>query len=53
VDAKHLPAYFDEVCFRFNNHTNPYLFRDTLQKLISTPNIEYKELTVRQEEPAA
>ena len=26
VSAKHLPAYLDEMCFRFNNRKNPYLF---------------------------
>jgi transposase-like protein len=53
VDAKHLPAYLDEMCFRFNNRKNPYLFRDTIIKLIASPNLEYKELTAQQEEPAA
>jgi len=45
VSAKHLPAYLDEMCFRFNNRKNPYLFRDTLIKLLSSPHIEYKQLT--------
>jgi transposase-like protein len=45
VSAKHLPAYLDEMCFRFNNRKNPYLFRDTIIKLIQSPNLEYKELT--------
>jgi len=53
VDAKHLPAYLDEMCFRFNNRKNPYLFRDTIIKLIQTTNLEYKELTAQQAEPAA
>jgi len=53
VSAKHLPAYLDEMCFRFNNRKNPYLFRDTLIKLVQTPNLEYKELTAQQAEPAA
>ncbi len=43
VSAKHLPAYLDEMCFRFNNRKNPYLFRDTLTKMIQTSNLEYKE----------
>lgn len=47
VSAKHLPAYLDEVCFRFNNRHNPYLFRDVLIKLIQTPHVEYKQLTTR------
>jgi transposase-like protein len=45
VSAKHLPAYLDEMTFRFNNRNNPYLFRDTLMKLIQAPTLEYKELT--------
>jgi transposase-like protein len=45
VSTKHLPAYLDEMCFRFNNRKNPYLFRDTILKLISSPNLEYKKLT--------
>jgi transposase-like protein len=47
VSAKHLPAYLDEMCFRFNNRKNPYLFRDTIIKLIQTTNLEYKELTAK------
>src|SRR5260370_24534583 len=47
VSAKHLPAYLDEMCFRFNNRKNPYLFRDTLIKLLSSPHIEYKDLTAK------
>jgi len=45
VSAKHLAAYLDEMTFRFNNRTNPYLFRDTLLKLIEAPVLEYKKLT--------
>ena len=45
VSAKHLPAYLDEMCFRFNNRKNPYLFRDTILKLLNSQNIEYKKLT--------
>jgi transposase-like protein len=44
VSAKHLPAYLDEMTFRFNNRENPYLFRDTLMKLIEAPVLEYKKL---------
>jgi len=32
LSAKHLPAYLDEMAFKFNNRENPYLFRDTLLK---------------------
>jgi len=52
VSAKHLPAYLDEMCFRFNNRKNPYLFRDTMLKLIESPNLEYKELTAKVQDAA-
>jgi transposase-like protein len=45
ISAKHLAAYLDEMTFRFNNRENPYLFRDTLMKLIEAPVLEYKKLT--------
>jgi transposase-like protein len=44
VSAKHLSAYLDEMTFRFNNRNNPYLFRDTMLKLIEAPVLEYKNL---------
>jgi transposase-like protein len=44
VSAKHLQAYLDEMCFRFDNRKNPYLFRDTLLKLLRAEHLEYKEL---------
>ena len=45
VSAKHLAAYLDEMTWRFDNRKNPYLFRDTLLRLIHSGNLEYKELT--------
>jgi hypothetical protein len=45
VSAKHLAAYLDEMTFRFNNRNNPYLFRDTLLKLLEAPVLEYRKLT--------
>ena len=45
VSIKHLDAYLDELEWRFNNRENPYLFRDTLRKLVSSDNLEYKALT--------
>src|SRR5258708_4535876 len=52
VSAKHLPAYLDEMCFRFNKRKNPYLFRDTMLKLIDSPNLEYKHLTAKVQDAA-
>jgi transposase-like protein len=45
LSMKHLDRYLDEFEFRFNNRHNPFLFRDTLLRLLTTENIEYKELT--------
>ncbi len=44
LSAKHLPAYLDEFEFRFNNRHNPYLFRDTLKRLVEAETLEYKHL---------
>ncbi len=44
VSVKHLPAYLDEFEWRFNNRDNPHLFRDTMLKLIASPNLEFKKL---------
>ena len=45
VSAQHLPAYLDEMTWRFNNRKNPFLFRDTMLKLIHSDNLKYKQLT--------
>ena len=45
ISVKHLDRYLDELEFRFNNRHNPFLFRDTLLRLLTTEQIEYKELT--------
>ena len=47
VSVKHLNRYVDETEFRFNNRQNPFLFRDTLLRLLSSSNLEYKTLTGR------
>src|SRR6266851_1985248 len=49
ISVKHLDRYLDELEFRFNNRNNPYLFRDTLLRLLASPHLEYKELTKGQE----
>src|SRR5260370_5569152 len=52
VSAKHLPAYLDEMCFRFNNRKNQFLFRDTLIKLLLSSHLQYKELTAKVQDAA-
>ena len=44
LSAKHLDAYLDELEWRFNNRENPYLFRDTLTRLLSSENLPYQQL---------
>ena len=44
LSAKHLDAYLDELEWRFNNRDNPFLFRDTLKKLVESRNLEYQDL---------
>lgn len=45
LSVEHLPAYLDEFTFRFNGRNNPFLFRDTLLRLIDEEPLTYKELT--------
>jgi hypothetical protein len=35
-------AYLDPMCFRFNNRKNPYLFRDTVTRLLESKSLRYK-----------
>jgi transposase-like protein len=44
ISVKHLPAYLDEVAFRFNNRDNRYLFRDTILALVSGDTLTYRNL---------
>jgi hypothetical protein len=43
----------EEMSFCFNKRKNNYLFSDTMLKLIESPNLEYKQLTVKVQEDAA
>jgi len=44
VTIQALDSYLDELEWRFNNRENPYLFRDTLLKLIRSENLPYQTL---------
>jgi transposase-like protein len=48
VSEKHLDRYLDELEHRFNNRENPYLFRDTVLRLLESGNLEYKDLVKEQ-----
>jgi hypothetical protein len=50
VSAKHLDAYVDELEFRFNNRDNPYLFRDTIIRLLQAQTLRYRELVADAEQ---
>lgn len=45
VSAKHLPAYLEEMSFRFNRRKNPNLFVDTLRHMITAPVLPFEKLT--------
>jgi len=42
VSVKHLDSYLDELEWRFNNRKNPFLFRDTLIKLLKADSLPYQ-----------
>jgi transposase-like protein len=44
LSKKHMQAYLDEFAFRFNNRGNPYLFRDTILRLVEGDTLTYDEL---------
>ena len=44
LSAKHLDAYLDELEWRYNNRDNPWLFRDTLLKLLAAEHVTYEKL---------
>jgi len=52
LSAKHLQAYLDEMTWRFDNRKNPYLFRDTLKRMLNADNLEFKHLTAKVQEVA-
>ena len=45
ISRKHLDRYLDEFEFRYNNRRNPYLFRDTLTRLVQADALPYEQLT--------
>ena len=45
ISHKHLDRYLDEFEFRYNNRKNPYLFRDTLTRLVTGATLPYEQLT--------
>ena len=44
LSEKHIDAYLDEFEWRQNNRDNPFIFRDTLLKLIGSENLPFQTL---------
>ncbi len=45
LSAKHLQAYLEEMCFRFNRRQRPDLFLDTLRHMVTAPVLTFEKLT--------
>jgi transposase-like protein len=45
LSAKHLQAYLEEMCFRFNRRKNADLFLDTLRHMVTAPILTFERLT--------
>ena len=45
ISAKHLQAYLDEMCFRFDRRNDPNLFVDTLRHMIAADPLTFEQLT--------
>jgi len=45
ISAKHLPAYLDEMQFRFNRRKNPDLFIDVLRHMVTADPLTFEQLT--------
>jgi transposase-like protein len=45
VSAKHLAAYLDEMCFRFNRRQSHTLFLDTLRHMVTADPLTFEKLT--------
>jgi transposase-like protein len=45
ISAKHLPAYLDEMTFRFNRRKSPALFLDTLRHMVTSNPLTFEKLT--------
>src|ERR1044071_7096289 len=44
VSTEHLAAYLQEMTWRFSHREDPFLFRDTLQRLITSESLEHVNL---------
>ncbi|HWY22455.1 MAG TPA: IS1595 family transposase [Candidatus Acidoferrum sp.] len=51
ISAKHLPAYLDEMTFRFNRRKRSDLFMDTLRHMVTAPVLTFQALTAQPTSP--
>jgi transposase-like protein len=47
VSVKHLPAYLDELEWRYNNRSNPFIFRDTISAMTRADALPLKQLVAK------
>ncbi len=45
MSVKHLPAYLDEMVFRFNRRKSSTLFQDTMRHMVTAPVLTFAKLT--------
>ncbi len=45
ISIKHLPAYLEEMTFRFNRRKSATLFLDTLRHMVTAPVLTFEKLT--------
>ncbi len=43
ISVKHLPAYLNEMAFRFNNRKNPRPFQVTLKRLLDSKALPFAQ----------
>jgi transposase-like protein len=53
LSVKHLPAYLDELEWRFNHRDDEHIFRETLRVLVTADPLTYADLTGQTRAPAA
>ena len=44
ISKKHLDRSLEEMEWRFNNRNNPYMFRDTVKRILTTSPLRYREI---------
>jgi transposase-like protein len=45
MSVKHLPAYLDEIAFKYSHRDNEHIFRETLRVLVTADPLTYQDLT--------